>query len=1075
MDESENTILVIRASAGTGKTYRLTKEFRRSLNSDLGVRCPTEIISTTFTNMAADELIHRIRSALLEEGLWETAQALYSSSIGTVNSVCGRLVSDFAIEAGLSPSVKVISEALEQRSFDEATSDIQNAHASRLWPVITRMGMESEWRSHVKRIVDLARQNDIKSDQLHYFSETSWASYNKLLSAPGGTLRTFEDLLLEELRSSIRTLPAAGDTTKSTMQALHFLKELDSDFIALRQLTWPKLNKLAKINTGTISRPFVQKLATIAREHMLLPEFQADIQKMIRATFVCAADCLAAYREFKNERALVDFIDQEQIALSLLRNPTMSAAIENQFVSLLVDEFQDTSPIQLAVFLELSRKVHSSVWVGDEKQSIYGFRGADPELMHGILQKLIPKSNGVVDYLSKSFRSRPQLVEFVNSVFTHTMLGAGISAEDTFIGECSRSESPAMNHALHLWWLKGRNKIDSVRALANEICNTLNEPTQWMIETELGFRELRGNDIAILCRTNSTRLELATALSQFGILVSTERPGLLESPECILSIALLRFLADKYDTLALAEVFRYVDPGQNSQGWLFDWIEKGPKELVKSCSELEILEDLRGKLVGLSPTEALQVAITAPFVLNTIRGWGEVRQRSLNLEALLGIAHAYEEFCETSKNAATIGGLVTFINEAGSTAAQPANPDEQAVKVLTYHKAKGLEWPFVIMYDLDLPPDATPFGVHLNPSKDFDPHFPLANRVIRYWPWPYGQQVTGPGLGDAAKDCDETLDSQARGKTEALRLPYVGMTRARDYLVLACRESAGSSLLNMVTDKYGNECFQLSPPKSGQVNILCNAQNVFAVCKFVDSTPREISSSQRQQARFAFAENQSLNGAKALPYSCIPSAMRLSNPAESISIDKIYHLGGRLKLAEKTDIRTLGEALHLFLATDGEQLSTNEQLNLAREICVAFGLTMCDPEIFVEASTRLKRRIDELYPEACWLREWPLRGRLGQQRISGTVDLLLELTEGYVIIDHKSFPGDFDFWKERAKSHFPQINAYAQLVTQATKRLVIGTYIHMPVVGALLKLSAQGDIIAESFEGATTDDQWMVI
>lgn len=93
--------------------------------------------------------------------------------------------------------------------------------------------------------------------------------------------------------------------------------------------------------------------------------------------------------------------------------------------------------------------------------------------------------------------------------------------------------------------------------------------------------------------------------------------------------------------------------------------------------------------------------------------------------------------------------------------------------------------------------------------------------------------------------------------------------------------------------------------------------------------------------------------------------------------------------------------------------------------------------------------------------------------MSGAIDLLLELSEGYVIVDHKSFPGPHDMWFERALNHYSQLDAYAQLVRQATGKEVIATYIHMPIVGALLSLKSTGPVLAEqltSFE----DESWLV-
>ena len=160
-------------------------------------------------------------------------------------------------------------------------------------------------------------------------------------------------------------------------------------------------------------------------------------------------------------------------------------------------------------------------------------------------------------------------------------------------------------------------------------------------------------------------------------------------------------------------------------------------------------------------------------------------------------------------------------------------------------------------------------------------------------------------------------------------------------------------------------------------------------------------------------------------------------------------------------MRSLGDALHLFLAIDDSEKSMESRLRCASEIASNHKIYGLNPTQFLEASDRLWRKLNELYPDANWLREWPITGRRGTQRITGTIDLLLECSEGYVIIDHKSFPGRYETWEERAISYYPQLDAYAELVKQATTRKVIGLYIHMPVAGSLLRLKAVSDWTSE--------------
>jgi ATP-dependent helicase/nuclease subunit A len=275
-----------------------------------------------------------------------------------------------------------------------------------------------------------------------------------------------------------------------------------------------------------------------------------------------------------------------------------------------------------------------------------------------------------------------------------------------------------------------------------------------------------------------------------GLVVATERDGLVDTPECVLTLSALRYLVDGYDTIAIAEFVRLTSPDPAATEWLTDWLKRGYQDFAKTVPRLVSLADARKQLEHLSPTEVLELAITVGGVCEEIKKWGKVRQRFLNLDALRGLGKSYEELCETRRSAATPAGFITFVDRESKRPFQPPNPADEAVQVLTYHKAKGLEWPMVIMSDLDRPIPATPFGITVESAEaTLDPLDPLSGRQIRYWPWPYGLQRTDIPLQSKAARSSEMSVAAKRNIAENLRLLYVGMTRARDYLILSCRPS----------------------------------------------------------------------------------------------------------------------------------------------------------------------------------------------------------------------------------------------------------------------------------------------
>ena len=111
------------------------------------------------------------------------------------------------------------------------------------------------------------------------------------------------------------------------------------------------------------------------------------------------------------------------------------------------------------------------------------------------------------------------------------------------------------------------------------------------------------------------------------------------------------------------------------------------------------------------------------------------------------------------------------------------------------------------------------------------------------------------------------------------------------------------------------------------------------------------------------------------------------------------------------------------------------------------------PASLIEASKRLNRFITDRWPGAKQHRELPMFSRIGDQRVNGRIDLLLETSEGFVIIDHKTFPGASDTWIEKAREYAPQLALYGQMIAQVTGRPVLQSFIHMPIVGAVIGLA----------------------
>jgi ATP-dependent helicase/nuclease subunit A len=369
-------ISVVSAGAGTGKTWRLSTEYVNAAHSGAS---PARIIATTFTIKAAAELVERVRARLIQEGYAEAAQSALAGLVGTVNSVCGRLVSDFAIDGGLSPVADVIPPEMANSLFGLATEEAIQKFSPKIDLIADRL-RQDDWRKTVLDIVNLARGSGLEPKQFSDFALKSWQGIEPLLApvTPNETPADLDRTLADAIRSCVWQIDAGGDDTKTTKNTLTVLRQVASQMSNGRPLAWDAWARVSKLKAAKASEPFLQTVRAIAARHPTHPRLHTDLHEFIDLVFACAAEALDHFSEFKRARGLLDFTDQEALALELLRQPEVRARMRERFDLLMVDEFQDTSPIQLAVFLEMAKAVKRSLWVGDQKQAIFGFRQTDP-------------------------------------------------------------------------------------------------------------------------------------------------------------------------------------------------------------------------------------------------------------------------------------------------------------------------------------------------------------------------------------------------------------------------------------------------------------------------------------------------------------------------------------------------------------------------------------------------------------------------------------------------------------------------------------------------------------------------
>jgi ATP-dependent helicase/nuclease subunit A len=1060
----------ISAGAGTGKTTELTYIIRDSIEK--GESRANAIIGTTFTNKAAGELVERVRRELYKTGKIDLAERLAESLLGTVDSVCFRLLTQFAFEAGISLDIQIIAEteaaALQSSAIEDSCSPAEIQKIQQLGErLYQKEGYDLSWKTQIGAIAEKARENAISPKQLGAMAAQSCHELFSYFPSPAPDGAQLDVALAQAIGTAIRKISAGNDSAKTTAEYIEFLQDC-SRALAEKRLTWSQWVKLTKEAPAKASRGEAQLVFRAAQRYEEHPQLRADIEEYTTLLFEFAARALSTYQERKEERGLLDFVDLEQRTLELLQLPEVANVVSEEFDLLVVDEFQDTNPIQLALFIRLAALVkHGAVWVGDVKQAIYGFRGSDPALMDAVLASVTSEKLGT---LATTYRARPELVRVFNDLFIPAFeRELRLNKKEIELGP-NRVPNPKLPVPLEFWDLRsgqingnGKPKrltnVQAAHALAEGVAQLLANSVQVEDRDSSQLRQLQLRDIAVLCRTNESVTTVAEALRARGFPLTFGTSGLLSTPETRLAMACLRRLADPGDTLATAEIIA-LEAELTAEQWLEDrlnYLNRHPDDPTGRRWGLEgpltnrtvtALHEANPRLDQLTPTEALDVAIAAGNVFATVSKWGpsetQSAQRRANLEALRGLAQQYESSCAATHSPTTVAGFVFWCNDLAARGAdsKPADERAEAIHVMTYHAAKGLEWPVVICDDLNHEHRTNLWEPTVVQDAAFDAHDPLANRRIRFWPWPFGNHRTGIPVADQIENASIGREAQTAAAREELRLLYVGFTRARDMLVLVTRIGQESDWLNLLQAAWLTPLEGVGTTMHG----LLGPARVPYITRIIQP-PATLATQDPATSYRWFPEP--VKPTPKLPGAILPWKQPAIGTAKVV---QTINLGNRLAITGTVNENLLGEALHAIFAAEFINPRQPDRITTIERILRNHGFGQnIKAKDAADILDRFAAHIDRLFQPKSILVETPFATINGHgQRTSGFIDLLLETDKGFVIIDHKSFLGGSAEWPAKALSYSGQLAAYGG---SRLEHPIECTWIHFAVAGGLVQVA----------------------
>ena len=834
--------LIVTAGAGSGKTRVLVERYVKLLE-DHSIE---QLVAVTFTDAAAAEMRGRVRSAVLEHPeLDHHRQHLDRAIIGTIHSLCLQLLRENPVEAGIDPGATVLGENMAQAEILTACRDAIEAAASGEEPgaeAILRLGVY-QMRLTLPRLVE--RRDEVErayqamgGESPHEWEAQIRQALDTLLVPRVAELR----VSLAEHRQFLAgaQVPGASDTLTPTVSDV--LDALKDPLAGTTNDLVERLRAASQIESpgsrGTrdawLYPPIEVRDAVraIREAHGTLAPFiwnEADAEALtvldsLRSLFRSA---VRRYEDKKRELSALDFLDLELEAIQLLKTSlNVSSAYSSKFRHILVDEAQDLNPTQdeflrllsgLGVQTDAGRP--ERFFVGDVKQSIFRFRQSDVRILNTLRAEIDPTGGSTIP-LNTSFRSHRRLVGAINNVMTEVFGEPQASYEARMEMMKANRDSTGSNASVEVLQIAREFANPDVESkpnssqrarmeahvVAGRIRQLLDEGRQVWDKDTKELRPVKPGDIAILMRRMTNTAEYERALEHHQVQYRTASGGRFFNREEIVDLTnLLEWLTEPANSIALVGLLRSPFFAIDDES-LIALTESARSARVDARKPLEtehILASLRNPPAGVKHGTR-PLCVHAARVLDQLREESRLATSEQLLESALILTNYEASWAPLRGGDQVLANIRQFVGMArvladksvdefvehihqlrddmNARAPQAALDAVDAVRILTIHSAKGLEFPVVFLVDAGTtrvgPP---PPGVLWRPDTGISM---TLERDISEIDEPRAK----PAFYNLLKQIEDLED-----EAESKRLLYVAATRAADLLIVSGPEPTGES------------------------------------------------------------------------------------------------------------------------------------------------------------------------------------------------------------------------------------------------------------------------------------------
>ncbi|MFP5262345.1 MAG: UvrD-helicase domain-containing protein [Blastocatellia bacterium] len=873
--ETRGRRVIVSAGAGSGKTRVLVERFLRLLEENTDWRV-SDVVAVTFTEKAAREMVSRIRrevrsriersrSAAERERWRRHRNGLDSARVGTIHSLCASILRSHPAEACLDPAFEVIEEfeatVLLEQAIQGAINDAARAGSQQYSiPSSLRRPVTQGGPADVVEIFAYMSPHDVQQAirSLVAQGERARRAMSKLPNNTAGEILTFWRETLDRLRSEAARALIERDSWQSDSQTISRLAAIDSSDkreqcrAQVASLLASLSSEEGRAEAGGPARALLDIAACInlqggskkkwasEQDFIAVKESLSRMREAVRGEKLLALelnemDGIAAqvtarlawlyerarerFAALKRERAALDFNDLEEITERMLSSHKEVRARYTDperglLRALMVDEFQDTSPIQKRILWMIAPRSDELFIIGDSKQSIYRFRGADVAVFQDARAE-VRAGGGREVGIDTCFRTHERLVGFVNHIFPS--LFTRETRYDIPYEAMTAGHPPAHDEAAVEIHVVSQGKeaatrlaaYDLRRAEAALIARRIQEIVglgrAMVCEKEGPARPARHEDFAILFQA-STHFEIyEQALADAGIpYVTVAGRGFYDRQEITDVMNLLAFLVSPNDSLRLAAALRSPMFGLSDET-LFG-LRHERRTLWKSlCDEglehagdqaeavafaRETLKRLRAIAGRESAARIITAGVEETGYLATLMALPHGERRRANVEKYIEQAHALPSITLSELVGRTADLRFMEVREGEATVEEAG-----AVRLMTVHKSKGLEFPIVWLADASSRGGRDKDRVAAHP--DYGVSVNVESDIIEG----AGESLRAASF-EMLRRVEESMD-----RAEKKRLLYVAATRAKDHLIISgaagCGRGPGDNWLGRVLTALG--------------------------------------------------------------------------------------------------------------------------------------------------------------------------------------------------------------------------------------------------------------------------------